>query len=109
MFQFFILFIFAFFLIFNKLLVQKIKRMIFYVQAHALSLVFRKNIRADAGGLLCLQLRRILQSPLQRRRCSGASAGMQTTASSVALESICDVLPSLKGNHAETFRGNDKA
>lgn len=78
-------------------------------QTHALSLVLREDIRADSSGLLHLQLHRLLQSSLQRRRRPSASAGMQAAADPVAFEGFGDVLSSFKGDHAEILRGNYEA
>lgn len=76
-------------------------------QAHTLSLVLREDIRA--GSLSHLQLHRVLQSTLQRRRQPGASSGMQAAADPVAFEGFGHVFSSFKGNHAKILGGSYEA
>lgn len=80
--------------------------MIFDLQVHTLPLVLCEDIRADSSGLLHLQLRRVLQSSLQRCGCQSASAGMQTATDPMAFEGFGDVFSSSKSDHAEILRGN---
>jgi len=78
-------------------------------KAHALPPMLHEDIRANTGGLSHLQLRRVLQSPLQRCGCSGAFAGVQIVTGPVVLESFGHVFPGPKGDHTETFRRSYEA
>lgn len=71
--------------------------------------MLREDSRADSSGLSHLHVRRILQSSLQRCGRPSASARVQAAADSVALESLSDLLLSVTGDHAETFRGSSEA
>lgn len=78
-------------------------------KAHTLPPVLREDIRANTGGLSHLQLRRLLQPPLQRCGRPSALAGVQIVTGLVVLESLDHVFPGPKGDHAETFRRSYEA
>jgi len=65
--------------------------------------MLREDTRADSCGLSHLQLRRVLQSSLQRCGCPSASTRVQAAADPVALESFGNMLLGITGDHAETL------